>query len=269
MPVSPSSPPSHPVVSCNRLIKDVKQENILGKHPAEIVDIALEMLQSLRVQPIEWRALLYRRMSVPILVPNYSYVVPDADLNRASDLLARTGLPVSAPTKFHLKCFGNFCAQGRFHRITTTTLPSGVQHIVLYPMSFSTLSLADLIEKSPYHLQPSHCSTILVPCPSAVYASLIRMMSLYSQYCPTRTNLNSDLSELTGYNLSGLSGGFVDPEDEGLWEDMKIDQRIQEAGQLVRQWSIEEEWRPGEEWIVDALAAVALGADIGNLPYKL
>lgn len=41
---------------------------ILDGHPAEVVDMALHALQSAGFQLIEWRALLYRRMKVPILI---------------------------------------------------------------------------------------------------------------------------------------------------------------------------------------------------------
>lgn len=96
-------------------------------------------------------------------------------------------------------------------------------------------------------------------------------MLSYPRYCSTRTNLESDLSELVGYHLLGLKSGFVDPDDDTLWEGLKIDQRIADAVLLVRQWSWDQEWREDEEWIGDALAAVVNGSggnDIGNFPYK-
>ena len=40
-------------------------------------------------------------------------------------------------------------------------------------------------------------------------------MSSYLRYCSTRTNLESDLSELIGYYLLGLENGYVDPDDDG------------------------------------------------------
>ncbi|KAH9474863.1 hypothetical protein JR316_0013331 [Psilocybe cubensis] len=264
----PTIPLRQNIVPCTRLIKDVKQDNILDKHPAEIVDIALDTLQSLGIQLVEWRSLLYRRLGVPVLVLDYSFLVPDDDLDRASDLLTRTGLPLSPPNKLFMKTYGDFYAKGRFHRITKATRISSVQHITLYPMSFSTLAPADLIEQSPIHIQPSRCSKILVPRPPALFASFVRMMTMYPRFGGTRTTLESELSELVGYHLYGLSGGFVDADDEGAWEEMDVDRRVSEAGQLVRQWSVEEEWRAGEEWIADALAAIAFGADVGELPYK-
>ena len=48
--------------------QSVRIPTILDNHPAEVVDIALHALQSGGFQLIEWRALLYRRMKVPILI---------------------------------------------------------------------------------------------------------------------------------------------------------------------------------------------------------
>jgi hypothetical protein len=96
-------------------------------------------------------------------------------------------------------------------------------------------------------------------------------MLSYPRYCSTRTNLESDLSELIGYHLLGLESGYVDSDDDTLWEGLKIDQRITDAVLLVRQWGWDQEWREGEEWIGDALAAVVNGSggnDIENLPHK-
>jgi len=52
----------------HNLYKNAKISNILDNHPAEVVEIALNALQRAGIQMIEWRALLYRRMRVPILV---------------------------------------------------------------------------------------------------------------------------------------------------------------------------------------------------------
>lgn len=48
--------------------QSVRIPTILDNHPAEVVDMALHALQSAGFQLIEWRALLYRRMKVPILI---------------------------------------------------------------------------------------------------------------------------------------------------------------------------------------------------------
>jgi hypothetical protein len=40
----------------------------LDDHPAVLVDKALETMQREGIQVIEWRALLYRRMKVPVFV---------------------------------------------------------------------------------------------------------------------------------------------------------------------------------------------------------
>ena len=170
------------------------------------------------------------------------------------------------------RCDGDFHAKGHFHRITHSTLESSVQHLVLYPLSFSSLDWSEVTKQAPYHIRPSpRCENIFVPRPSAVYASLIRIMLSYPRYCSTRTNLESDLSELIGYHLLGLENGYVDPDDDESWQSLEISRRITEAVLSVRQWALDREWRKGEDWIGDALAGVidaSGGNDIEYLPYK-
>jgi hypothetical protein len=43
-------------------------KNVFDLPPAELVDLALSRLQNAGVKLIEWRALLYRRMNVPVIV---------------------------------------------------------------------------------------------------------------------------------------------------------------------------------------------------------
>ncbi|PPR02497.1 hypothetical protein CVT24_002046 [Panaeolus cyanescens] len=244
------------------------QKSILDEEPAWVVDIALQALQDSGIEPAEWGALLYRRMGVPITIKDYFYLIPDDNITAASDILTSLGLPLSKPSRLHMLSEGDMAAKGIHHRISRSTLPSSVSHIVLYPLSFSTVLPSELERRPPLHISSSYrCPTIMVPRRTATYASLIRMMSRYSQHCATRTLLSSDLSELVGYDLLSLEGGYVDPEDSAEWERLDIDGRIQRAVALVRQWSWEEEWREGEQWIGDALAWIVEGtADIANLP---
>ena len=53
--------------------QSVRIPTILDNHSSEVVDMALHALQSAGFQLIEWRALLYRRMKVPILVKVSNY----------------------------------------------------------------------------------------------------------------------------------------------------------------------------------------------------
>ncbi|KAJ3503261.1 hypothetical protein NLJ89_g8510 [Agrocybe chaxingu] len=262
-----SSPPGFdqfPQKLSQKLIK----KDILDNSPAWVVDAALHALQQAGIEPVEWGSLLYNRMHVPTLIKDYFYLVPDDALASASGVLSDLGLPFSPPSKLLMQTEGDFSAKGIYHRISRSTLPSSISCIALFPLSFSTLLSSELERKPPHHLRPStRCPSILVPRPPAVYASLIRMMARYSQYCSTRTVLTSDLSELIGYNFLDLQLGYIDPEDEGLWKELDIDGRIQRAVALVRQWSWDEEWREGEEWIGDALAGIIDGtADISHLP---
>lgn len=99
----------------------------------------------------------------------------------------------------------------------------------------------------------------------AVYASLLHLMVQYPGYCATRTVLLSDLSELIGYDLLGLEGGFVDPNDDEAWEDKEVDAKLACAAETIRGWV----WLPGEEWMGDALVAVVAGTgSLQHLPCK-
>jgi len=247
--------------------KPVKKE-LLDDSPAWVVDVALQALQRAGIEPIEWGPLLYLRMHVPVIVKDYFYLVPDDKLEAASDILSNLGLPFWPPSRLLMQTEGDFSTKGLYHRITRSTLPSSISSINLFPFSFSTLLPSEIETKPPHHVRPSsRIPTILVPRRSAVYASLIRMMTKYPQYCATRTVLASDLSELVSYDFLDLQCGYVDPDDDALWNELDIDGRIQRAVALARQWSFDGEWREGEEWIGEALAGILDGSvDISCLP---
>ena len=266
-----------------------RNDDILRCEPAEVVDMALGKLQRAGIVLLEWHSLLYHRMNVPVLIKartcismlvpiaisrislqDYSYVVPDEQLDEASVLLSSMGLPLSPPTTLLLTTEGDFQAKARFHRITPWTSPSFVQHLALYPQSFSTLDDSELEEKPPHHSTTSSlCKSIRVPSRPAVYASIIRLLLNYPQYCATTTVLQSDLSELIGYDLLGLEDGYLDPYDEETIVAIGLEQRLANATQVVMLWGIDGVWRPGEEWIGDALGAVVAGTgSIEHLPCK-
>ncbi|OBZ66449.1 hypothetical protein A0H81_13669 [Grifola frondosa] len=262
-----TSPPSFPLFP-QTFVQEPKKKDILDYDPASVVDIALQTLQTAGVELlIEWGALLYRRMHVPIIIKNFTYLVPDDDLEGASDILARIGLPLSPPPRFLVRAEGDFQAKGRFHRITRSTVPFCVQHIALFPLSFSCLLPCEMEEMTPSHIISSRCSTILVPRQAAVYTSILRTMLRYPKACATRRILESDLSELICYHLLDLQGGYVDPEDNAAWKELDICGRLGRATPLVHQWSWDGVWGEGEDWMGDALAAVVAGtADIEYLP---
>jgi hypothetical protein len=203
---------------------------------------------------------------------DYSYVVPDEQLDHASDILSSMGLPLSPPSRLLLRTEGDFQAKARFHRITRWTSPSSVQHLALYPQSFSTLDDSELEEKPPSHLlvaTATRCKSIRVPSRPAVYASIIRLMLSYPKHCATTTVLASDLSELVGYDLLGLEDGYLDPSDEEALVTKGLDQRLAHGVQIVLQWENDGVWRPGEDWIGNALGALVAGTgDIDHLPCK-
>lgn len=79
------------------------------------------------------------------------------------------------------------------------------------------------------------------------------------------TVLRSDLSELIGYDLLKLEGGYVGSEDDDEWNEKEIDDRLWQASRMVRTW----QWEDGEEWMGDALSAIVTGSGhIENLPHR-
>jgi hypothetical protein len=170
---------------------------------------------------------------------------------------------------FRIDVDDDFHLKGKFHRITVGTESWDLQQIALYPLSFSTLSMSELTEEPPMHPSPSlRCPKILVPRPSVVYASLIRLTSQYSPSDLMWINLLSEISQLIGYHLYELSGGFVDGNDDKLWEELEVDKRLEKAYFIVISWGCDGEWRKGEEWIGDVLAANTRGtANLRYLPH--
>ncbi|KZP34350.1 hypothetical protein FIBSPDRAFT_942488 [Athelia psychrophila] len=237
--------------------------------PEELVDMALHRLQVAGFEPIEWRAPLYRRMGVPVILMHHSYLIEDEKLDRASKLLSDLGLPISAPHDVLLKTNGDFYAKARLHRLTHSERLGSVQYLMLYPLSFTSLTRSELITapRITYLLSP-RCKTILHPSPTAVFASILRMMLRYPRCCPTRGTLETDLSELIGYHLYDLQDGYVNIDDEELCEALEVDRRVADAVQTVKSWGWDCKWRVGEDWMGDALALVVKGsADLDWLPW--
>ena len=208
-----------PEVFPKLLLKSLDAGNILKNEPAEVVDMALQELRRAGVELIEWRAELYRRMHVPIVVmvsvdstrpkiltqinhfKDYSFLVDDDHLSRASEILSDMGLPVSKPSEFLLRTGGDFRDKGYFYRRLLLHLV--LCNILCFIRFRSRLLIG---RKWKGHLKFTrrlrrrglryafHDKQLF-------YASLIRMISQTLRYCSTATKLRSDLSELIGYGL--------------------------------------------------------------------
>ncbi|EMD38754.1 hypothetical protein CERSUDRAFT_81550 [Gelatoporia subvermispora B] len=226
----------------------------------ELVDQALCTLQTAGIELTEWKSLLYRRMGVPVIIKDYHYLVPDERLDEASEMLLNQGLPRSSPPTLLTKTGGDFYTKGYMHRLTRSTSLSDAQHLVIYPSSFASFRTTELTPAPrATSLSKPLCTTVLVPHPTAVYSSILRLMTSYSRWSPTRTMLASDLSELIGYNLYGLQEGYVDTDDEELCEELGVDDMVDTAVDIVKSWGCNEEWRPEEDWMGDALASIVSG----------
>jgi hypothetical protein len=196
---------------------------------------------------------------------NYSFAVEDDDLAPVSQILEGLGLPRSPPPT-HL---GDYTTKTICHRITATQSPAFARYIVLIPSSFGDLNLSEASE-SPSEFQtrsPPRCLFIPVPPPPVVYASLMRAMTRYQPRSQTWVALASDLQQLIDYHLLGEHDGYVDPADTAAHDTREVQGQRARAVAVVHDWIFAHAWRPGEEWIGDALVGIMLGqADIEHLP---
>jgi len=153
-------------------------------------------------------------------------------------------------------------AKGRFHCLKQSEIVLLNQHIALYPLSFSTLHRFELSEMSAQYSESNHSSHILVPRPSAVYASLIRMVRRYPTHSSTSSNLLSDLSELVIYHLLGYTLETLNYEDTGSDADDDDTRRLDAAISMIQDWTLRKEWAEGEEWMGFALSTFVRRRDL-------
>jgi hypothetical protein len=173
-------------------------------------------------------------------------------------------LPATPPPTLLLKTSGDLISKGRLYRLTRSSEPGIVQYLHLLPASFVGYTQPELV------VQHYSSYTISVPRASAVYASIIRLMATYPRSnWPVRTTLCAELEMYFNHHLLGLPAGSLKCETDEEWAALEIDRRMIEAVCQIRTWGINEEWRTGEEWIEDALVAIAKErGDIEYLPWR-
>ncbi|KAK0464606.1 uncharacterized protein EV420DRAFT_1517157, partial [Desarmillaria tabescens] len=104
--------------------------------PETLVEGALWRLNRAGIIVTEWRTLLYRRMNVPLVVCDFSYIVPDDKLQEASEILASMGLPLSVPDSLYVATGGDLFSKALLHRITLSAQLGPARFILLHPSSF-------------------------------------------------------------------------------------------------------------------------------------
>ncbi|KAH9959319.1 hypothetical protein BC827DRAFT_1214348 [Russula dissimulans] len=214
----------------------------------EVVDIIVHKIQSEGIQLVEWHVLLHsRRMNVPRILSDYSFLIPDDDFDRTSQLIERAGLSLRAPSKLSVATEGDMSTKGRFFYIPSA-IPSGIivieRHLVIYPLSFAEFRSCEISEQWVQYSQLHRCTRILVPRPSAVYASLMRMMLRYPKNSSTWSTLEVDLSHLMLYHLLGYTLETVNEEDEKEDEDRRV-----AAIRTISEWGLRKEWGEEEAWM--------------------
>jgi len=154
-------------------------------------------------------------------------------------------------------------AKGHFYRIKqSATMPVLDQHLVLYPLSFAAFRPCEISEQPAQYSNLRRCSRILVPRPSAVYASLMRMMLRYPTNSTTWSVLRADMSQLVLYHLLGYTLETISDDEDEEDENRRIDAAVE----VVREWGMRKEWGEGEEWMEDAMSRLVCGVDLDFPP---
>ncbi|THU96255.1 hypothetical protein K435DRAFT_858749 [Dendrothele bispora CBS 962.96] len=246
-------------------------DDLSAKSPEELVYLAVKKLTFINVELINFRTTLYKEMNVPLMIIDYTYLVPDEFLLDASCALLELGLPIDQPASFVFGKEGDFMKLGKIHRITRSSLPGKVRYLILLPSSFASFAPEELHKipvyppKALHDHEPVYISS---PRPSAVYAFLFRALARYPRAAHTRHELLSDLAELIRYDMYKMMCFNEEGEDSDDY-DPQDDPVIQDALERMREWSRAGEWRKGEEWIGDCLGAVVEGKGrVGLVPWK-
>ncbi|KAJ6457042.1 hypothetical protein C8R47DRAFT_995986, partial [Mycena vitilis] len=208
---------------------------------------------------IVWGALLDCHIGLPRVVKNFTFLVPDDQLDLASATLTDMHLPLVQPQRLQVRTRGDFALKGYLHRVSVSVSPGSMQCLHLVPSSFPSYT-ADELQPADVEGVP-----VLVPRPSAVYACIVRMMHKYDRHWPEQRKLQSDLELLVNHHLLGIEKVPVD--EEGM-EALGLEKRVETAEETVRAWGRAGEWREGEEWVENALVGIFTNeVDIGRLPF--
>jgi len=136
-------------------------------------------------------------------------------------MLKLIGLPLMPATRFLLCTEGDFRAKGHLHRVTHSTNPASIQHLVLYPRSFVPLLPDHLEDVLAIHMQSLLFSPrILALNVSSRTALHMRMLLACPNMGPIRTALEASLASLIHYDLLDLEDGCcpsIEDEDE-YWD---------------------------------------------------
>lgn len=164
------------------------------------------------------------------------------------------GLPLQTPSEFSLLTRGDMEAKGRSHLIRRSAFN---HRLVVYPLSFAAFRSCEISEQPVQYSKLHRCSHILVPRPSAVYASLMRMMRRYPTHSTNWSTLRAEMADLHLYHLLGYTLETISDEDDEEDENKRVDAAVE----TVREWSARKEWGDGEEWMESALCGFLRGDD--------
>ena len=162
------------------------------------------------------------------------------------------GLPLQTPSEFSLLTRGDMEAKGRSHLLRKLTFD---YCLVVYPLSFAAFRHYELSEQPVQYSRLHRCSHILVPRPSAVFASLMRMMRRHPTNSSNWCTLRAEMADLHLYHLLGYTLETINDEEDEEVENKRVDAAVE----TIREWSLRKEWGEGEEWMESALCGFLRG----------
>ena len=147
---------------------------------------------------------------------------------------------IEAHLIFFLNLAYRFAAKGLYHRIAQSTLPSSIQihptsRFFLGPPTLRYRDRTVATPRQPIITMSNHPDSS----PNGRGASFIRMMAKYHLYSAALTSLVLILSALMSYDFLGFQDGYLDRDDDVLWnlKELDVDRRMEYAVALARQLS--------------------------------
>ncbi|KAJ7590617.1 hypothetical protein C8J56DRAFT_538187 [Mycena floridula] len=226
---------------------------ILSLDPEGVTNLALQALGKAGIVPTEWGALVYAKMNVPVPVKNFSYIIPDDQLELASSILQDMGLLLCKPETIYVRTGGQICTVGRRHRITKWTSLCDAQFLVLFPASFIPLFDEELETRTIHDIE------IRTPRPAAVYACLLRLIGRYRHPDPARSTFAVELNQLILYDMLKYDGYWVNDDELDEFQVIEEERIVAEAVGRVREWQSSGIWDKKEGWMADALVQLVDG----------
>lgn len=183
-------------------------------------------------------------------------MVPDNQLDIASEALISMGLPIAPHDESLLRSEGDFYRLGIRHVLTPETPDAVARCFHLVPDSFGGFRLGELTSITFVGTGVR----VSVPMPSAIYSWMLRKMAFtYCRETPERFQLESSLEMYMIRHLHEFYfGGYPDWDYSDRCASVRLGSRMDKARKTLYKWKEGGEFREGEEWMVKELVGIIL-----------